>query len=220
VNDGDLEIQTTVYLFNDLLIIAEDQESNVLECIEVSRIFVRKAVTVTGYNEGMEIFTSDWTRVFGMQTQAERDQWIEDIEKAAKVLTELHPLHTAQRLQAMKDLHATRKMSVGERTNLFEHIATAHRNRGATPSPLAPGSHFNVAQSISAPLSAHVMVEKMKQQQADLMRENHFLFEKVESHPQLRRSNTVLDFVKRLSQSGLGGPKGELPTKDQVIKAG
>lgn len=79
------------------------------------------------------------------------------------------------------------------------------------------------------------MVEKMKQQQADLMRENHFLFEKVESHPLLRRydrfyttklylrgfrSNTIIEFVRRLSQTSISGIKAELPVRSQIVKQG
>jgi hypothetical protein len=62
-------------------------------------------IIIEGYSVGMEIFTSSWTRVFGMHTETERDQWIEDIEKSVKVLAELHPLHNGMNTRIQQTDH-------------------------------------------------------------------------------------------------------------------
>jgi hypothetical protein len=63
-------------------------------------------------------------------------------------------------------------------------LATSQKSRS---NPLPPLEHHNFVPAVEAPLTAHMMVEKMRLQQEEMMRENHFLFEKVESYPRTRR---------------------------------
>eukprot|EP00026_Physarum_polycephalum_P001960 Phypoly_transcript_01964.p1 GENE.Phypoly_transcript_01964~~Phypoly_transcript_01964.p1 ORF type:complete len:979 (+),score=142.50 Phypoly_transcript_01964:32-2968(+) len=218
VDDGEQSLRTNVYLFNDLFLIVEDKTSNLLECIEISRIFVRKPAIVKGFSWGFEIYTSSWMRTFGLTSQEEEEQWLDSISKSIELLTKFHPLHDAHRVQAMKDIHAMRKMSVGEHARLFEQLATKQKNRS---NPLPPLEHHNFVPAVEAPLTAHMMVEKMRLQQEEMMRENHFLFEKVESHPRVKRENTVTEFFKRMSLSQTQPlPQVRLPRPNQIVKAG